>query len=265
MSLSHLTVIVSSFDGFEACWSPFCHGAARYWPDSPPIRLLTNFKTFENGQVSSFPVGQDQGWANNLIAALKSIETPFVLYLQEDYWLQSPVDEAQLTRYLGLMTQHGANYLRLTPSPPPDSPSEFDPGIGLLAPQAEYRTSLQAALWRTDTLRELLVAGESAWDFELIGTPRSRHYSGFWSVQPGEGKGIDYLNSAIVQGRWTRAAFAWAKRENFRVIWGQRQRETWWHEFLRSGKAGRLAGIAAHKVNYLLKPKRILTKLRKGN
>lgn len=261
MSFPNLSVLVSSFDGFSACWAPFCHGITRYWPDAPPIHLLTNFVTFKNGQVTSLPVGPDQGWSDNLRFALESIDTPFMLYLQEDYWLQSPVDSAQLERYIGLMEQHGANYLRLTPSPPPDAPLAFEPNIGLIAPEAEYRTSLQAALWRTDTLRELLKAGESAWDFELIGTPRSRHYEGFWSVQPGEGKGLDYLNSAIVQGRWTRPAFEWSRRENFPVEWDRRQRETWWHDFLRSGEAGRLAGIAAHKVNYILRPKRILKKL----
>lgn len=261
MSFSNLSVLVSSFDGFSACWAPFCHGIARYWPDAPPIRLLTNFANFENGQVSSLPVGDDKGWSDNIRVALQSVETTFVLYLQEDYWLQSPVDNAQLEHYLQLMGQHGAHYLRLTPSPPPDSPSSFEPNIGLLATEAEYRTSLQAAIWRTETLRQLLAAGESAWDFELIGTPRSRGYDGFWSVEPGQGKGLDYLNSAVVQGRWTRGAFEWAAREKFPVEWGKRQRETWWHEFLRSGEAGRLAGIAAHKVNYILRPQRILKKL----
>jgi hypothetical protein len=262
MIFSNLSVLVSSFDGFSACWAPFCHGVARYWPDAPPIRLITNFATFESGQVTSLPVGPDRGWSDNLRVALAKVETPFVLYLQEDYWLQSPVNSAQLQHYIDLMEQHGANYLRLIPLPPPDTPCPFEPNIGFIAAEAEYRTSLQAALWRTETLRELLVVGENAWDFELIGTPRSRRCEGFWCVQPGEGKGLDYVVTAIVQGRWTRLAFQWAEREKFAVDWGTRQRETWWHEFLRSGEAGRLAGIAAHKVNYVLRPKRILKKLR---
>ncbi|RYG74982.1 hypothetical protein EON80_02180 [bacterium] len=259
MSLDKLTVLVSSFDGFDACWPPFSHGMKRYWPGSPPIRLLTNFKHYEDGQVKALPVGADQGWSDNIRTALQSVETPFVLYIQEDYWLQSPVDSAKLGRFVDLMEEHGGNYLRLIPCPPPDADSGFEPEIGLIAAEAEYRTSLQAAIWRVETLRELLVAGESAWDFELVGTPRSRNLEGFWSVKT---DAIDYLNSAIVKGRWIRPAFAWAKRENFQVEWGKRQRETWWHEFLRSGEAGRIAGILAHKVNYLLKPERIVQKLK---
>jgi hypothetical protein len=260
LSLDKLTVLVSSFDGFDACWPPFSHGVKLYWPDSPPIRLLTNFKSYENGKVTSLPVGTDRGWSDNIRTALESVETPFVLYLQEDYWLQSAVDTKRLEHFLALMEEHNGNYLRLIPCPPPDTDSTFEPSIGLLAPEAEYRISLQAAIWRVETLRELLVAGESAWDFELIGTPRSRSYDGFWSAKT---DAIDYLNSAIVKGRWLRPAFAWAKRENFAVEWGKRQRETWWHEFLRSGEAGRIAGIIAHKINYILKPQRLLQKLRK--
>jgi len=100
------TVVVSSFDGFCDCWSYFSYGINKYWPNCPwPIVLLTCRKTPQYPQISALPLHQDHGWAGNMIEALKNIPSPYVLYMQEDYWIDQPVDTALLKSYLAQMTE----------------------------------------------------------------------------------------------------------------------------------------------------------------
>jgi len=40
-----------------------------------------------------------------MIEALKNIPSPYVLYMQEDYWIDQPVDTALLKSYLAQMTE----------------------------------------------------------------------------------------------------------------------------------------------------------------
>lgn len=66
----------------------------------------------------------------------------------------------------------------------------------------QYRNSLQAALWNVRTLKQILVPGESAWEFEAIGNERSKLISQpFYMVI--ENAPISYLN-AVDKGRFNR-------------------------------------------------------------
>lgn len=64
--------------------------------------------------------------------------------------------------------------LRLVPMPGPDIVIE-ESILGIISKEAPYRVSTQGAVWRKDILAALLKKGESAWEFELNGTKRSRN------------------------------------------------------------------------------------------
>jgi hypothetical protein len=251
------TVLVSSFDGYADCWMPMCHSLRKYWPDCPfPIQLMTIQRPFAHDGIQVQRLGDDRGWASNLLAALERIKTPYVLYLQEDYWLSEAVDTARIRSYLTLMETHALNYIRLLAFPPPDGPFPGDPRLGVLATDAGYRTSVQATLWRTEVLRRLLVPGETAWRFEFEGTERSRHYGQTFLSVRSEGKdeyanGIRYLCSAVNAGKWYRLAKEYARRENLAVDFGNLPSETWWDEFKRCGWLGRQAGVWVHRIHLI--------------
>ena len=95
-----LVLLVSSYDGFAVCWAPFCHGLEKYWPDHPPVFFITN--TLEPPCGRAIQVGADRGWAGNLEYALSQIESDYILYSQEDYWIQKPVDSNLIEDYLQL-------------------------------------------------------------------------------------------------------------------------------------------------------------------
>ncbi|MEN3015134.1 MAG: hypothetical protein ABDH21_03635 [bacterium] len=60
-----------------------------------------------------------------------------------------------------------------------------------------YRTSAGLSVYRKDVLRDLLREGESAWDFEIYGTSRSRKYSNFYTVN----KEVIKVVNGVVRGK----------------------------------------------------------------
>lgn len=253
---SRVTILISSFDGFKECWPAVCHGFTKYWPDCPfPVRLMTNQLDFPHPAVEVLKVSGGKVWGDRMISALEQIRSPFVMYFQEDYWINGPVQTQRVLEYLELMERHQLNYIRLLSNPGPDLPFPADPRLGILADDAPYRTSSQIALWRSSVLRALLVPGESVWDFELIGSKRSKAYSSTFLSVWGQGgndffHGISYVATAINAGKWARMAHEYARQEGLHLDFSTRPTETMWHEFLRT-PSGRFLKKWALRVQLL--------------
>ncbi|MCU0485276.1 MAG: hypothetical protein MUC85_04110 [Anaerolineales bacterium] len=213
---NNISILVSSFDRYAACWAPFCHGLQKYWPEHfQPLYFITNEKDPPCGQA--IKVGQDRGWAGNLLYALEQIDSPYILYAQEDYWLTAPVNSTAISEYTALFDSGVADYIRLYPAPPPALPFPSDERLGILETHAEYRTSLQMALWRKSVLQALLVPGETPWQFEVQGSLRSQVYGERFLSVTKKTFGINYLFTAIVDGEWSKAAYTYAQNENITV------------------------------------------------
>jgi len=216
MPYNNLTFLVSSCDKYAVCWAPFCHGLKKYWPEHPQkLVFITNHKAASCGE--SFKVGEDQGWAHNLLAALEQVETDFILYAQEDYWIKSTVPDANIRNYLIYLETGQADMIRLYPAPGPDAVWEKDARLGVIVPNSQYRVSLQMTLWRKSTLFSLLNPSENPWQFEMKGTKRSQSHNGVFLCVSKRGFGVDYVFTAIKNGYWTEGAQNYAKNEGIMI------------------------------------------------
>ena len=140
--------------------------------DKAPLKQAEVFKQFAIGKQA------DYTWSEGLLRYLEYHNDDHILLILEDYWLTG-VDGAALSAAWQLMKAN------------PDI-DKFDlsgdmvkrehdtlPGDTLLGyslfkarPEAQFLTSLQAAIWRTDFLRSALRPSENPWQFEKKGTRR---------------------------------------------------------------------------------------------
>jgi hypothetical protein len=234
--MAAVSIVVSSYDGFSDCWAPFFHGINKYWKDCPyPVYLITNFKDFHAERCQPIKVGEDQGWSRNLLTVLERIPTPYVLYFQEDYWITQSVNTTKIGEYAALMEERRMDYLRLMAMPPPDHDFPHNPCLGLLDDGARWRNSLQAALWRTSVLQDLINPEESPWQFEIAGAVRSRKYRDTFLSVKNHGSDLQYYGiyytQAVCQGRWTAVAKQYATDEGLDLDFSLRPSENWFHEF----------------------------------
>ena len=218
--MNDLTIVVNTCDGFADCWGPFFTLFAKFWPDCAyPIVLNTEGRDFKfpGLDICAAKVGRGSvrrlTWSECLARCLDSIQTPFVLYLQEDYFLEAPVREYMLHSFLPVLREGHADVIRLMECEG-SGPWQLtkDERLWAVDPFATYRISLQAALWRKSTLRSQLRMHESAWQLEVFGSGRARRNGTEHVLCAARDQFhglhreiIPYRPTGIVKGHWERA------------------------------------------------------------
>lgn len=213
---SAVTVLVYAWDPYEPAWSAFCHGFHKYWPDCPyPLVFITNYLDPPCG--TAVKVGDVNNFYQKMTFALERIESPFILFMHEDYWIKDFVRTENIKYYVSLLEQGIAEYIRLIPVPPPDRDFPLDSRLGIINTTSEYRVSFMASLWRVSTLKDLMDPTLSLWEHEKYGAKLSASYGErFLSVKKSL-YGINYVVTAISNRQWSRAAYEYAEREGLRV------------------------------------------------
>lgn len=223
------TVLVNSSDGYRDCWHPFFTLLARYWPTCPaPVVLNTLAVDWEHPAVPvrttrvEAVAGRRLTWSAALLAALDVVTTPLVLYMQEDYFLEAPVDDARVRAAAALML-HDPRIahieLTLFPNRAPFVPWADDPAWTTVGARNPYRLTTQAGLWRVDALRSFLHPEENGWQFEIFGTWRSRASRRLFLAPARDGRPapVPYAHAGVVKGRWVRSTVELLAREGVPV------------------------------------------------
>jgi len=194
----------------------FCYGLRKYWPDCPyPLVFITN--QLESPCGKTIKVGSINNFYQKMVLALEQIETPFILFMHEDYWIKDFVCTDNIKYYVSLLRQEIAEYIRLIPMPPPDRDFPLDNRLGIINTNSEYRVSFMASLWRVSTLQNLMDPALSLWEHEKYGTRLSASYGErFLSVKK-RSYGIDYVATAISNRRWSKAAYEYVEKEGLFV------------------------------------------------
>lgn len=212
------SILVNSCDSYEDCWHPFFSLFAKYWPNyKGQIVLNTERKNwpFPGLNIKCAKVQLDTSerklsWSECLLRALDHIDTPLVLYLQEDYFLERPVNSTLIDEFAELMVRDNSiKHIGLThfgsQGPFEQTPDER---LWKIGKRSAYRVSTQAALWQVETLRSYLRPEENAWMFEIFGTRRARHRTEtFLTVNrdlynPKATPIIQYMHTGIIKGKW---------------------------------------------------------------
>lgn len=187
----------------------------RYWPACAYAVLLnTEKKNWKYPrfklQTSEVSVGENRRltWSECLIRAIEKIETPLLIYFQEDYFIDKEVRSSVIDNAVSLMLANPEiGHIALTKqgSCGPYSSSSY-PGFSKIGQKARYRISTQAALWRPDVLKSYLDAKENGWMFEIFGTRRAQRRNDIFLVADFDpeagGPAIDYIHTGIIKGKW---------------------------------------------------------------
>lgn len=93
---SEITILINSCDLYKDAWEPFIKLFYIQWNDCPyPIAINTESIEY-NGEYSEnvktfFSPNKDITWSGRLRSCLEKIETEYVLFILDDYFVQNPV------------------------------------------------------------------------------------------------------------------------------------------------------------------------------
>ena len=91
-----ISLIYSTCDRYECLWDGFFRLWDKYWPSfDAQVVLNTETKSFSYGNYNIIrPTFKknDLTWSERLYGALNIVETPYVLFTLDDFYIKSPID-----------------------------------------------------------------------------------------------------------------------------------------------------------------------------
>jgi hypothetical protein len=230
---NNLTIFVNTSDGFEDCWIPFFQLFTKHWPSCKyQILLNTEFKefSFEGLNIKCTKVHEEfknrkLTWSECFLLGLEQVVTPYVLYLQEDYFFETPVRLDIIDSFLKKMEgDTSIKYIGLTDigNYPPFKDFIEDNRLVEVG-NGKYRISTQAALWDKQILLSYILPHENGWMFEIFGTERAKKRSDrFLTANRNifsrkNNPILSYEHTGIIKGRWHPSMEPLFKKNNIDV------------------------------------------------
>lgn len=209
------TLFLSTYDNGEDLWEGFFKALKYQWPEMDmKIVMNTEKKTYsfidyDIKVVNS--IKNDMTWSERLINALKQVETEYVLFFLEDFWLAEKVDDAFFRKTLEWMKENPdvANFSYYPCLPGTNIDDERFDRFELRPDKCEYKYNCQVGLWRTKEFISFFRPHESPWDWEIYGSMRAARNKQKFYVLKENTKNIFYygdnLKGCIVhRGKWVK-------------------------------------------------------------
>lgn len=232
-----VTVLVSSCDAYEDLWYPFFDLLKKNWDEVKDLRIVLNTETKKyshNGLSITCPQlfwRKNVKWGERLIKTLQFIETEYVIFLLDDFFIKSKVDNDEIARalhYLKENPQISVFYFTPTMDYEEKESTEYK-GYSKLKTDASWKLNTQAALWRRDKLISYIRPHENAWIWERYGSERAIRYTElFYGRNYDEKRIFDYEDDwggAIHRGKWTPYAIELCQ-DNYDINFEDRGIET---------------------------------------
>lgn len=235
------SVLVVSCDKYKDLWVPFFSFFFKYWQDCPyPIYLGSNHSVYNDLRVKTITVGDDIDWSHSFRRMLEHIPHKYVIILLEDYLIYKRVNTERINKLVYYLKDKEAACLRVFPSPGPHEICSDNKEVGVIRKDAEYRLSLQSAIWDKQSLISLIHDGETPWQFEVKGSMRTNQIDKlFLSVIREIPPPITYFCTAVLKGKWLKDAVDLCRREGIEVDLSIRKCESWYSYFSR---------VIAHRI-----------------
>lgn len=181
--MNKVTILVNSCDKYEDAWEPFFKILKINWPECEQYRIILNTETkvyncdFLN--IETVCGGKERTWSERLKFALSHIETDFILYMLEDFFLLEKVSHDTFLEALDVIKKGDVGYIGLKYQEKreyrnPDDEDNTQRFINKDKVVSVNRINSMTALWKKSWLETLIRDHETPWEFELYGSERSR-------------------------------------------------------------------------------------------
>lgn len=178
MDKSKITFTVLSCDPYSDIWDAYGQLFQRFWPDCPfDCYLASHFKSFDKHGFKPILLGEDISWSHGLLVLIDKLEKEgyeYAMIAFDDLMLCEKVDNQYVTDAIEQFVEEKGDCLRFVTEKAPRC-YKYNHYYGKMAIKAPYRVTLGFTLWNLKALKQVVVEGESAWQFEKNATERSFH------------------------------------------------------------------------------------------
>jgi hypothetical protein len=169
--MKDISVLIGSCDDYSFLWDNFVKLFDKYFQyDCKKTIISENLKKeYKNYEFLTFK--QNLNWSNRIKKSLDNIDTEFVFFVLDDYFLSEIVSEEFINNSVEFLRKNKANKITFTTIPENIyNVSHFLDDIYKMEDNSDYLTSVQPAIWRTSYLKKIIEDNWNPWEFEIIGT-----------------------------------------------------------------------------------------------
>lgn len=146
----------------------------------------------------------DDPWSGRLYDCLGQINTEYVLFIMDDFFLTEQVDEEEINRCVSIMDKNSdIACINFAFSNSPYISKAYDRYV-LVDKKAPFRMNLQTAIWRTSSIKKFIRKHENPWQFEIWGSKRIRRYrEKIYHLDKDAKKVFTYpVGGVLADGKW---------------------------------------------------------------
>lgn len=212
-----LAILVISCDRYQDVWDPFVQLLFKFWPNCPyKIYLGTNEQDYHDKRVSVLKVGKDVSWSDGVRRMIEQIDEGYLLTFVEDFLVAESIESALIANAMSLVEKEGIACFRLQSLTMPKMPRSRrfhdQSEVFRILPQDEYCINAGIAIWRRETLLQLLKPGYSAWDFEVENSLQCRADGRLPGVFVTVNRPLLVIRQAVIQGKWLPSTMRFCRR-----------------------------------------------------
>lgn len=163
--------MIFSCDKYQDLWDPHFFLLNKYW-NKKNIKtiLVTDCNTsrkIDNVEIVS--AGEDSQFSERVPAAVKCVNSKYVMITLDDYMLTEKVDERKIENILDIMDKENLDYVRLYRYPRKKLGSKLKgyKGIYHIDATKTYQVNLFVGIWRKEFLKKTFVEEKNAWQYEV--------------------------------------------------------------------------------------------------
>lgn len=190
----NITFLINSCDKYEDAWHPFFECLWHFAGELPyPMILNTEKKHYSSPRYDVTCVNQlpslHPTWSKRLLHVLEKVETEYIFFLLEDYFLKDVFDRERLEKVVAFMNGHPdvalvdvGPHWAATPEEAESNRRE-DGNIQddfVERNKESFNITCTPGVWRVSALREILRPHEDVWDFEIYSGIRAKKLG--WKV-----------------------------------------------------------------------------------
>lgn len=168
-----VTILVNSCDLYEDAWYPFFYLLRKHWPAcNYNIVLNTETKQYHDDyfDVKTINTGTELSWTARIRYVLNRIETEYILFFLEDFFLITDVRQEAFDKSFEIISNdkdiglvHFTPSEKIMPVPKYDLDNCF---YELPVKKRTLRTRVAVSLFRKDYFLRLLYGDENPWQYE---------------------------------------------------------------------------------------------------
>lgn len=219
-------ILVISCDKYSDLWQAFFELYWKNWPSCPyRVYLGSNTKKFSGDKrVTTILSGKDIDWSTSFKKILKQIPEKNLLVWPDDGFIISQIDNSDIKRCFDFLVGHKGKNIHCRPPPKPSS-STSDRLIGVLEKGVPYRVNLEG-FWDKDYLYNMVVEGESPWNFEIMGSYRTSYDDGFYCTK----KPLFKFIHMVEKGKYVRSCVNYCEMIGLKLDHSKRETLNFTHE-----------------------------------